>query len=103
MAFKKLTNLELMQRGKQARLGHTFINDSNVSFDVRCPLCGTWVRYDYKEKERMIREGRWDFDKDRMAHCGNSLCEDYLHLCQVDKERKMKGLFVDLKNKGLVA
>ena len=102
MAFRKLTNLELIARGKKARLGHTFINEDNASFDVRCPICGRWVRYDYKEKERMIREGRWDFSKDRMAHCGNSLCEDYLHLCKKDRERKTKELFIDLQKRHLI-
>ncbi len=103
MAFKKITNLELMSRGKQSRLGRTYIQGDAVSFDVRCPICGEYVRYDYKQKDKMIREGRWDFEKDRMAHCGSSLCEEYIHLCEVDKEKKMSELFDNLKMKGLVA
>lgn len=102
MAFRKVENTELMQKGYKPRLGHTFANEDQVSFDVRCPICGEWKRYDYKEKERMIREGRWDFDKDRMAHCGNTLCEDYLHLCLLDKERVAKERFENLKRKGLI-
>jgi DNA-directed RNA polymerase subunit N (RpoN/RPB10) len=112
--FKKISNHELMARGMKPRLGHTFerigVSGDEMAHDFRCPICGRWIAYDHSEIERFIKEGRWDFRKGRLLHCGNSTCQDYQELIEEDKKRqeeaikeKSWGLYMKLKGTGLVA
>lgn len=90
MPFRFVPNKELSANGLPMRLGRTYWKDGEFAFDVRCPICGKYVRFDYKEKDRIVREGRWDFSKDRMLHCGSSTCYDYQELVEKDKKIKLK-------------
>ena len=87
-------------------LGHKFGKESKMAHDFRCPICGKWISYNDEQINDFIAEGRWDFEKNRLAHCGNSTCQDYYHECQLDLERKGKmacwELYRELKSKAFV-
>lgn len=76
--FTKVTNKDLFKSGRKAQLGYVYkrLNKGDYAREVRCPICGVWVRYDEKEKVKMINGNRWDFEKRRMGHCGSSNCSD---------------------------
>lgn len=48
-----------------------------IAHDLRCDICGKWYTYSHKDIERIKAEDRWNSNKNRPFHCGNSMCQDY--------------------------
>jgi len=97
---------EIERRGRWLGKKYWNAEKQKMAHEFRCPICGKWVRYNDEEIQRFIAEGRWDFRKNRLAHCGNSTCWDYYIEVQKDLARKIKmnsfELYKELKRRALV-
>lgn len=102
--WQQVSNRDLVDQGYKARLNYELVEkEGEMAEHFRCPICGVGMTYDFKERDKMIAQGRWDYDKDRPQHCGSSLCYDYLEECWKDRQDKSEQLFMALRKKGLVA
>jgi DNA-directed RNA polymerase subunit RPC12/RpoP len=56
----------------ERRLGKVFNtkDKEDAVREFRCPICGKWIFYHYREKTQYIIKGQWDFDNDELAYCG---------------------------------
>jgi len=106
----RFKELDWRRNGMRPFLGHKYGKEGDIAHDFRCPICGVWLSYSYKEVEKFVKENRWDFAKNRLAHCGNSMCEEYYRRMKVHQKRvaeEMKehylSMFTKLKRKGVVA
>ena len=99
--WQQLSNKQLIKKGYKPRLNYELVEkDGQKSEHLKCHYCGKQFIYDFKERDRFIKEGRWNFKKDRPSRCDNSTCEDYMHLEEVAREQKAKELFESLLERG---
>ena len=110
--YEYTPNSELRKEGQKGRLGYCFrkkefSGTQREAMEVRCPICGDWVRYNENNIDKFIREGRWDAKRRRMIHCGKSTCSDLWQLYLEDKkrvkEKETEKLYFRLKKWGLVS
>jgi hypothetical protein len=66
------------------------LGEKDYAHEMRCRFCGRWFIYHYKDKFQIMREGRWEFDRDRAAHCGNSSCDDFYRAYLIAEETRAK-------------
>ena len=107
--YQPVSNATLAGEGHKRRIGYTFKKGEKVAWRGKCPICGDWISHDFaNDRQKMIEEGRWDFDKKRMTHCGkNSLCRDWWQKYKEHNEKlksmQTEELFFTLKRKGMIA
>jgi hypothetical protein len=103
--WNKVSNQKLMNNGYKPRLNYEMVEkaDGTKAEQLRCPICGVGMTYDFKERDKMIQEGRWNFRKDRAEHCGSSTCYDYVQECVEDTEKKADLLFNSLLARGFIS
>ena len=102
--YQSVSNKDLIEQGHKPRLRYeTVIKDGKMSEHLKCLFCGVNITYDFKERDKFVREGRWDFEKDRPLHCGGSTCRDWNEEYYKDKARKMEEMFFALNSKGLAS
>lgn len=107
--FRYVNNAELRKMGYKARSDMAYQRGNEFSFETRCRICGKWCRYDYKQKQEMIKNGRWDVKMDKMRHCGDSGCYDWAKEEDDIRDRRMRentdscmNMFMKLLKAGLV-
>ena len=90
--WQEMTNKERVARGLKAHPAWTFQKDGRETRHIRCPICGEYMSFEYsRDKPQFIHEGKWDFRKDRLKHCGrNTTCRDYVAKAEaVEKKRAL--------------
>jgi len=99
--WKQLSNKQLIKKGYKPRLNYELVEkDGKKSEHLKCHYCGKQFIYDFSERDRFIKEGRWNFRKDRPEHCGNSTCADFVQDVGTSREKHAKELFESLLQRG---
>jgi hypothetical protein len=104
--YELVDNHQLRREGHKGRIGYTYRKpDGQVYWEGRCPICGEQLSHNFTtDRDKFIREGKWDFKKKRMIFCGkNKLCSDWYYEYLKDKAAKTEKLYEQYKAMGLVA